>query len=289
MRQMQIHSDLQFSFEEPARQGLDGRRLSGTVEAAGQHIEVSLDSLPEVSVRGAAPLLRTVAAALRRQQLTLSVRGPDGVVLTIGDVRSRVLDRLLTRSRSVRLQDLRGVLRLVRSRPGQTSRLTVSDLMPPPMLWPPAPTFRPQPRRVTTTHDPYGGGAPRLLFASDGLKGPQVFFLKPGVRIGSADECDLQLPGIDPVQAQIRRNDQDEYLVLPVGTGTPTLVNGRPVTTEQLLRTGTRVQLGSWVMSYFRAEDADHGRPYGGRIGGELGYQRPQRTPRYVSPGPHAG
>ncbi len=33
-------------------------------------------------------------------------------------------------------------------------------------------------------------------------------------------------------------------------------------------------------MSFFREEYADHGRPYGGRIGGELGHQRtqPSRT-----------
>lgn len=285
---MRIDSDLQFSFEEPADQGLAGRRLSGHVQAAGRHIEVSLDSLPEVALRGTAPVLRKVAAALRRQHLTLSVRGPEGVLLTIGDVRSTALDRVLSRSRSVRVRDLRRALPLVRPRRAQTSRLALSDLMPPSTVWPPAPTFRRQPRRVTTTHDPLGGGSPRLLFGSDGLQGPRVFFLKPGVRIGSSHDCELQLPGLDEVQAQIRRNDEDEYLLMPTGGSTPTLVNGRPTRTEQLLRTGTRIQLGAWTMSYFRAENADHGRPYGGRIGGELGYQRPQRKPRYVSPGPHA-
>lgn len=49
----------------------------------------------------------------------------------------------------------------------------------------------------------------------------------------------------------------------------------------QLLRTGSRLEMGRWTMSYFRSEEADHGRSHGGRIGGELGYQRPQETPRY--------
>jgi hypothetical protein len=29
-------------------------------------------------------------------------------------------------------------------------------------------------------------------------------------------------------------------------------------------------------MTFFREEFADHGRPYGGRVGGEIGHQRPQ-------------
>jgi hypothetical protein len=54
-----------------------------------------------------------------------------------------------------------------------------------------------------------------------------------------------------------------------------TRVNGAPVNTVAL-RTAARVDVGRWTMSFFREEFADHGRPYGGRIGGELGHQRPQ-------------
>jgi hypothetical protein len=39
--------------------------------------------------------------------------------------------------------------------------------------------------------------------------------------------------------------------------------------------------LGEWTMSFYREEYADHGRPYGGRIGGELGRQQAQ-PPRPV-------
>ena len=45
---------------------------------------------------------------------------------------------------------------------------------------------------------------------------------------------------------------------------------------RQLLRTGTRVEVGTHRLVFFREEYADHGRPYGGRIGGEAGHQRPQ-------------
>lgn len=287
---MRIDSDLTFSFEEPATEGLAGRRLNGTMHAEGRHIELTLDSLPEVSVHDAAPVLRAVAAWLSRRGLTLSVHGPDGLALTIGHVRAHVLDRVLVRSRHVRLHDLRGLIRAARLRHGSTSRLSLSDLIPPTTMLPLAPTFRSQPRRVTTTHDPLGGGSPRLFFAAASRPGQatRVFYLKPGTTIGSGDSCDLQLPGLDELQAEVRRNNEDEYLLVPRGSATPTVVNGRPVITEALMRTGTRLQLGRWTMSYFRAEDADHGRPYGGRIGGELGYQRPQRKPRYVTPGPHA-
>ena len=54
-----------------------------------------------------------------------------------------------------------------------------------------------------------------------------------------------------------------------------TRVNGAHVDSA-VLRTASRVQVGEWTMSFFREEYADHGRPFGGRIGGELGYQRPQ-------------
>ena len=33
-------------------------------------------------------------------------------------------------------------------------------------------------------------------------------------------------------------------------------------------------------MSFYREEYADHGRPYGGRAGGEIGHQRPQPARR---------
>ena len=48
------------------------------------------------------------------------------------------------------------------------------------------------------------------------------------------------------------------------------------VVDQQILRTGTRVELGGHRLVFFREEYADHGRPHGGRIGGEAGRQLPQ-------------
>ena len=63
-------------------------------------------------------------------------------------------------------------------------------------------------------------------------------------------------------------------------SGAPASDGMRPASTELLSTeppaTGTGVDLGEWHLSFFREEYADHGRPYGGRIGGELGHQRPQ-------------
>jgi hypothetical protein len=279
-----IDSDLTFSFQEPAVDGLAGRSISGTVRAEGSHIDVTIDVVPAVSVRRTAPLLRKVAAGLADRGLTLSVQGPDGVLVTLGAVRSRVRDRLLTRSPHVRLRSVREVVRLVRRPAPATTRLQLSDLTPPPTVFPLAPTFRRQARRITTTHDALGGGSPRLFFAADPRNGlpTRVFYLKKGTTsIGGSSRSDLVLYGLDDEHAEIRRNDDDEYVVTALGDPETTRVNGRPLLRPQLLRTGSRLEMGRWTMSYFRSEEADHGRPYGGRIGGELGYQRPQATPRY--------
>ena len=60
-----------------------------------------------------------------------------------------------------------------------------------------------------------------------------------------------------------------------IGSTAETRVHGAPVHSA-ILRTGCGIDLGEWHLSFFREEYADHGRPYGGRIGGEFGHQRPQ-------------
>jgi hypothetical protein len=69
-------------------------------------------------------------------------------------------------------------------------------------------------------------------------------------------------------------DERDEYVVLDAGA--ETRVHGAPVGRGALLRTGARIDVGAHALSYYREEHADHGRPFGGRVGGELGHQRPQ-------------
>jgi uncharacterized sporulation protein YeaH/YhbH (DUF444 family) len=99
-----------------------------------------------------------------------------------------------------------------------------------------------------TTHDPRGGGRPRLIFAL-GDTAPQhasqrEFDLLPGVTvIGSAPEADLRLEGLDAHQAEIRRDERDEYLYVDLGSQAPGRVDGQPASSKPL-RTGDRIELG---------------------------------------------
>ena len=86
--------------------------------------------------------------------------------------------------------------------------------------------------------------------------------------------------GMDVVQAVVNRTPDDEYVLTARSETVPTVVHGQH-RAEQQLRTGTRIEIGPWRLTYVRDEYADHGRPFGGRIGGELGVQKPQDQPRY--------
>jgi FHA domain len=138
--------------------------------------------------------------------------------------------------------------------------------------------------KITTTHDPRGGGHPRLIFVLGGQApaGSQQreFELLPGITvIGSGADADLCLAGLDEHHAEIRRDAADEYVYVDLGTAAGSRVDGRPAG-QQALHTGDRIELGDWALSYSREEFADHGRPYGGRQGGEFSYQQPQDEPR---------
>ncbi len=137
--------------------------------------------------------------------------------------------------------------------------------------------------KTTTTHDPRGGGHPRLIFGHDHhapAGSPQrEFDLLAGVTVvGSSPGADLQLAGLDSRHGEIRRDAADEYVYVHLGTLTSGTVNGLSVT-RKVLHTGDRIKLGSWTLSFYREEFADHGRPHGGRLGGQR-HQQPQQQPR---------
>jgi hypothetical protein len=56
------------------------------------------------------------------------------------------------------------------------------------------------------------------------------------------------------------------------------VVSGKP------LRTGDRIELADWTLSYFREESADHGIPFGGRHGGNPDPVQREPRPRGTSP-----
>ena len=165
---------------------------------------------------------------------------------------------------------------------GRRSPAREFSLLPPGTLLPLLPTVKRRiPRRITTTHYTRGGGRPRLIFVQDSKSWngqvPREFSLTAErVRIGSDESAELQLPGLDGVHAEIVHNDRDEYVLVRHGKVSGSFGPG----SASVLRTGSRLQMGPWCLAFFREEFADHGRPFGGRSGGEFAYQRPQRDPR---------
>jgi hypothetical protein len=226
--------------------------------------------------------IRRIAAGLAHRGLTVTVVSPSGPLVTLGAGRTSWLQRLVTRSRHIRVERGAGLWSLARGRAqsGDVAALPAAELAPPPTMWPLAPTLMRRPRAITTTHDPNRGGNPRLIMAPDPHPRPgdrqAVYRLAPTTTtIGSDPGCDIRLPGLEPHHAEVRHDDQDEFVLVRLGQPGSTRVNGAPVD-QALLRTATRLELGPWTLSFFREEYADHGRPYGGRIGGEFGHQRPQ-------------
>jgi hypothetical protein len=207
-------------------------------------------------------------------------------LLTLGAVRGGWLHRRATRSRHIRVARPGLALGLTRRRVASPAVGLVPDrpLLPPGTPFPLAPTFLRR-RRAATTHDPDRGGRPRLVLAPGPHPWPgdrrMVFALRPTVtRIGSGPEADVRLPGTAAVHAEIRHTPDDEFVLVHLAAGEESRVDGARVPRGgepgPLLHTGTRLQIGPWTLSFYREEYADHGRPYGGRIGGEVGHQRPQ-------------
>jgi hypothetical protein len=126
-----------------------------------------------------------------------------------------------------------------------------------------------------------GGGRPRLRFAVGGIapRGcqPREFSLHEATttRIGSGPRADLRLDGLAAEHAEIRYELGDEYALVDLGAAAGSRVNGRPVERAEL-HTGDRIEVGSWTLSYYREEYADHGRPCGGRSGGESLHEPPR-------------
>ncbi len=278
-----IEADLTFSMERPSAGEGPTEQLSGTVTGSGRHLEVRCDDVGAMSSGSSLREARLIAAVLAEQGLSVSLAGADGPIVTIGDVKPGLVARLATRSKHIRIDDLRAAAGLRGSIGG--GRGSKDSLLPPPTPMPIAPTFRWSRLRPTTTHDPAGGGRPRLVLAMGNAATAndqrRVFnLLRGGTTIGSDEGCNLRLARIDAVQAYVRRDDNDEYILMARGSSA-TKVNGVTITDEQVLRTGSRIQLGEWTMTYTREEYADHGRPYGGRAGGEFSRQKDQPPPQY--------
>ena len=285
-QQLLLDADLSFSVELPGDRSVTGR-LSGS----GSALSVTVSDPLAFAGRKDSPAVRLLAQALADAGVAVTVVAPSGPLVTLGAPRPPWWQRRVTGSRHIRIERGAALWSLARGRARATAgALPTGDLLPPGTMWPLVPTLMRRRRRVpTTTHGPRGGGNPALVLAPGAHPRPDdvrtVFPLRDGVTtIGSDATCDIRLAGTEPRHAEVRHDDHDEFVLVRTGEPGSTRVNGRPVDTA-LLRTATRVQLGEVTLSFTREEHADHGRPYGGRIGGELGHQRPQPS----RPGPRGG
>jgi hypothetical protein len=134
----------------------------------------------------------------------------------------------------------------------------------------------------TTTHAEWGAGEPKLRITRDGER--TEFLLEADVvRIGSAAGNELRLAETDPVHATITHDERDEYVLSLHGHGETNANTDADAThpgeSTQTLRTGAHFTAGPWTLVFHREEYADHGRPFGGRKGGEYDDQ-PLQPPR---------
>ena len=275
---LQIRADLEFSVD------VDGRQMCGALRGSGSDLELHVSDAHLFGGTGS-ELAHSLADQLATQGLRVAVVADDRHLATVGSVTTSFWQRRLTGSRHIHVSSVGAALRLLRLRRA-SSRAT--PLVPPPTPTPLLPTFLRRRVVPTTTHDPDRGGYPRLVLQTDQLLADEqrpVFNLGALTSIGGGSDADIRLRGLAPLVAEVRQTEDDEFVIRAISAASGVRVNGAVLVGEAQLRTGARVEVGPWVLSFTREEYADHGRPYGGRIGGELGRQLPQ-PPREVLQGP---
>lgn len=277
-----VAADLRLTIRLPAKDDHPGNEILATISGVGSEVDVRVDTLEGLPLprgrRSAVDALSDVAALIADLGLTLTFSGPEGPILALGQVRPGRITRLLTGSRHVVIRDRRSLVRIARS--GRRASTSLTDLLPPPAL---LPVRR---HRTTTTHDPFGGGSPRLAFyraPGPELGAPrQVALLRRGTTsLGSAPDNDVVIEGLEDHHAEVRHEPSTDEYLLHALVDTATTVAGVQAREGIVLRTGARIICGEVELTYVREEFADHGRPYGGRQGGEFSRQRPQPRPRY--------
>lgn len=137
-----------------------------------------------------------------------------------------------------------------------------------------------------TTHAAWGEGNPRIIVTRDGER--STHRLGDSTVIGSAHDANIALQSLDSLHATVEHRDNDEYVVVLHGAGELT---ANPETAEtgvgqnaQVLRHGSRFVINDYAFIFQRDEFADHGRPAGGREGGEYSDQASQPArPNYAA------
>lgn len=285
--QLEVVADLEFHVDVPGRKPVDG-----TLRGDGRNLELRVSDPAAFAGRADSAAVKSFADSLALRGLTVTVVSGDSPLVTLGATRTTWWQRRLTGSRHIRVGGAHGAWTGLRARVAKPNDALLPDdsLAPPATLRPIMPTLMRRVRTpITTTHDPRGGGNPRLIVAPrpdpwPGDRQPKFALRNDVTTIGSAESCDIRLPGLAPLHAEVRHDSDDEFVLVHLSRTQESRVNGEPVK-QRILRTASRLELGDWTMSFYREEYADHGRPYGGRIGGELGHQKPQPArPRLQPP-----
>lgn len=268
-----VSADLRFELAAEGRSPVHGR-----LHGSGSRLRLEVDDPGASAGAGDAPAIRSFAEVMATQGLVVHVVHDGAHLVSLGAVSAPWWQRRLTGSRRIRLGSLRGAWTAARSRArSATPVLPDFDMLPPPTIFPLTPTFqRRARRRPTTTHDRgRSGGARLVLVRSNVWAGERqpIYWLTDEMSIGSDPACDVALAGLVGQHATITHDEDDEYVVSAVRG--EVRVHGARVDRARL-RTGTRVELGEHQLVFYREEHADHGRPHGGRIGGEAGRQLPQ-------------
>ncbi|MET0998161.1 MAG: FHA domain-containing protein [Marmoricola sp.] len=258
----------------------DGETATGHLTGSNGRLRLDIDNPGLLAGSGDSSTVRSAAEELAAHGITVEVVH-DGVhLVTLGAVSAPWWQRRATGSRRIKVGSWRGAWTSLRSRATQQGAvLPTAESLPPPTMLPLTPTFSRHPRRrVTTTHTPSGSGSPRLVLKKehvwDGERQPVFWLSRTVTTIGSSASCDIVLSGIEPLHAVVLHDDADEYVL--ESCGPETRVHGGIVESSATLRTGARIDVGPHSLSFYREEYADHGRPHGGREGGEIGHQRSQ-------------
>ncbi|MGO1543887.1 MAG: hypothetical protein ACTHXA_06050 [Gulosibacter sp.] len=136
-----------------------------------------------------------------------------------------------------------------------------------------------------TTHSAYGAGEPRLVMIGfeRGEDAPVFHLTREVTKIGSAPDNDVVLEGLLPHHATITHTDSDEYVLDSMGeTETSSAGEESPYDDAPKgarLRHGGGFKIAGYSFAFQRREYADHGRPFGGRTGGEFSRQSRQESP----------
>ncbi len=116
---VRLDIDLAFSEEET---GTDAALppFEGTITAAGSEVRVTISDPSRLPGNGRRTLaeLSTVADALAKRGISVRLEGPDGPILHLGDVKSSLLQRVVTGSPHIRLGSVAALAPLLTRRNG---------------------------------------------------------------------------------------------------------------------------------------------------------------------------